>query len=201
MAYRKTEKVQAQLEAKRSLIVACAVDVVAKSGDGALVEATAARAGVSAGLLYRYFADRDELFAAVVAYVQARDIAEMRQSAEIETTPLTALAFAVAALYRQFDSAHMVRTMAAAPSYRLAIRAELERLMRLADLGTGPKDRALIAAAVMGVLFGIFEADEAGTRNRAPTALLFVLRGIGLSDNQARKILARGWGHSLAGAV
>ncbi len=202
MAYRKTEKVLAQLQAKRELIVASAIDVICRSGDGnGLMELAAARAGVSVGSVYNNFADRYDLSAAVVAHVQARDLAEMKAAAEAEAAPLMALAFAIAAFYRQLENPQLVRTIAAAPAYRLAIRGELEKLLRAADLGTGPKDRALLAAALMGVLFGVFEADEAGTRNRAPTALLFVLRGIGLTDSQARKILARGWGGVTAGAV
>lgn len=201
MAYRKTEKVLAQQKAKRELIIACAIDVIARSGDGALIDGTAARAGVSVGLLYNYFPDRNELFNATMTYLAARHIAEMQAAAAAETTHLMALAFAIATLYRQFDSQQLVRTMAAALHYRIAIRGELERLLRLADQGVGPKDRALLAAAIMGVLFGVYDAVDAGSRNRAPTALLFVLRGVGITDAEARRILARGWGQTLAGAV
>jgi len=68
MAYRKTEKVLANLEARRNSILASAIDVIARSGmDGLTTDAVAARAGIAAGLMYKYFPDKTELVAAVFA--------------------------------------------------------------------------------------------------------------------------------------
>jgi len=81
VAYRKTEKVLAQLEAKRNSIIASAIDVIGKSGmDGLTTDAVAERAGISNGLIYNYFPDKTELLAAVVAKCLERDLAAMKEA-------------------------------------------------------------------------------------------------------------------------
>src|SRR5258707_14208662 len=98
MAYRKTEKVLASMEARRNSILASAIDVITKSGmEGLTTDAVAERAGIAAGLTYSYFADKDELIAAVIAHLLARDVAAMKGAAGIEKDdPLQALAAAMA---------------------------------------------------------------------------------------------------------
>jgi AcrR family transcriptional regulator len=85
MAYRKTEKVLANLEARRNSILASAIDVIAKSGmEGLTTDAVAARAGVAAGLMYNYFPDKTELVAAVFAKLLARVAEALGVKREIE---------------------------------------------------------------------------------------------------------------------
>lgn len=63
MAYRRTEKVEARLAATRERIVKAALSLVARGGYGAAgMPAIAAEAGVSTGLLYRYFPSKADLF-------------------------------------------------------------------------------------------------------------------------------------------
>ena len=96
MAYRKTEKVLANLEARRNSILASAIDVIARSGmEGLTTDAVAERAGVATGLMYKYFPDKAELIAAVVAHLLARDVAAIRDAAQAEKDPLHALAAAM----------------------------------------------------------------------------------------------------------
>src|SRR5258707_3356476 len=187
MAYRKTEKVLANLEARRNSILASAIDVIAKSGmEGLTTDAIAERAGIAAGLTYSYFADKDELIAAVIAHLLARDVAAMKGAAGIEKDPLQALAAAMAVFFGRMDNAHLVRAMAGAPVYQLGIRGELERLIRGADLDLAPKARTLAAAGAVAALYGFFGVSVT-PKNSAPAALLFGLRGIGVSNRMARE--------------
>src|SRR5258705_10485654 len=100
MAYRKTEKVLASLEARRNSILASAIDVIARSGmEGLTTDAVAARAGIAAGLMYKYFPDKTELIATVTAQLLARDIAAMRKAAAAEKDPVPALAAAIVGVF------------------------------------------------------------------------------------------------------
>src|SRR5882762_11885316 len=178
MAYRKTEKVLANLEARRNSIIASAIDVIAKFGmEGLTTDAVAERAGIAAGLMYKYFPDKAELIAAVVAHLLARDLAAIRDRANEEKNPLDALAAGAAVFFGRLDNAHLVRAMTGAPVYQLGIRAELERLIRAANLDLAPKARTLAAAGAVAALYGFFGVSVT-SKNSAPAALLFVLRGI-----------------------
>jgi AcrR family transcriptional regulator len=189
MAYRKTEKVLAALEARRSSILASAIDVIAKSGMESLTtDAVASRAAIGVGLIYKYYPDKTELVAAVVAHLLARDLAAMRSAADGEKDALQALAAAIAAFFARLDNAHLVRAMTGAPVYQLGIRVELERLIRATNLDLTAKGRTLAAAGALGALYGFFGVSD-GSKNRAPAAVLFALRGIGVSGAVARKVL------------
>ena len=198
MAYRKTEKVLANLEARRNSILASAIDVIARSGmEGLTTDAVAERAGVATGLMYKYFPDKAELIAAVVAHLLARDLAAMKAWTDTKKDPLQALATAIAIFFGRMDNAHLVRALSGAPVYQLGIRGELERLIRAAGLDLAPKARTLAAAGVLGALYGFFGVSD-GSKNRVPAAVLFALRGIGVSDAVARKTVARMYGQALA---
>ena len=200
MAYRKTEKVLANLEARRNSILASAIDVIARSGmEGLTTDAVAERAGVATGLMYKYFPDKAELIAAVVAHLLARDLAAIRDAAQAEKDPLHALAVGVAVFFGRLDNAHLVRALSGAPVYQLGIRGELERLIRAAGLDLAPKARTLAAAGVVGALYGFFGVSGT-SKNAAPPAILFVLRGLGVSDATARKVLARMYGQAMVPA-
>jgi AcrR family transcriptional regulator len=103
MAYRKTEKVLAQLEAKRNSLIAAAIDVIEKHGlDGLTTDLVADRAGVAAGLLYRYFPDKTELLAAAVAQCLERDLTAMKEASNTFGLPgaVSALASRLVLNYR-----------------------------------------------------------------------------------------------------
>src|SRR5258706_14963223 len=132
MAYRKTEKVLANLEARRNSILASAIDVIARSGmDGLTTDAVAARAGIAAGLMYKYFPDKTELVAAVFAKLLARDLAAMRDRANEEKDPLRALAAVIAVFYGIAQSP-LARACGANPIYCKGIEDELYGLIRAA---------------------------------------------------------------------
>lgn len=75
MAYRRTKKMEARLAATRERIVRAALSLVARGGYGAAgMPAIAAEAGVSTGLLYRYFPSKADLFDEVFRRASQREI-------------------------------------------------------------------------------------------------------------------------------
>jgi len=143
MAYRKTEKVLAQLEAKRNSLIASAIDVIEKVGlDGLTTDLVCERAGVAAGLLYRYFPDKTELLAAVVAQCLERDLTAMREQSI--TGAVSILASRWVSNYR------VISQIGRFPAYREGIRRELARLIRASEAAESP---AILASVAYGALF------------------------------------------------
>src|SRR5207244_3437835 len=60
------------------------------------IAAVAARAGIAAGTVYRYFPSKTEMVTALVAAVSQGEIAAMRRAADAAPGPLSALAAAIA---------------------------------------------------------------------------------------------------------
>jgi AcrR family transcriptional regulator len=152
MAYRKTEKVLAQLEARRASIIASAIDVISKHGlEGLTTDSVAARAGIAVGLIYKYFPDKTELLAAVVAQLLDRDRAAMKEA--------ESLAEAIGTLFhRAATNYRLMSTISQLPAYREGMKRELARLIRATD----PTEIAgLLSAVVYGA---IFEAAALGPR-------------------------------------
>ncbi len=188
MVYRKTEKVLAGLEAVRNAIVASAIDIIRKSGPAALtMEAVKDRAQCSTGALYSRFGDLDELMAVVTSTMLERDVATIR--ALPSRDHVRALAGAVLVLYARLQAPNLLRALVDQPAYRLGVRAELERLIKAAGVEATPKDRSIAAAGALGAIAGLIDVCD-GSASRAPAVLLFVLRGIGLSEIAARKAVA-----------
>src|SRR4051812_33722682 len=100
MAYRKTEKVLAGIEQRKTRLLWAASREIAKHGlEGLTTDGVAARAGLAAGLLYKYFPDKVELVNAVVAAEVKTQLEAMAAAAEAEHYPLNALASALAVFY------------------------------------------------------------------------------------------------------
>lgn len=168
MAYRKTEKVLAQLEAKRAGIIAAALDVIEKGGLEALVlDNVAARAEIAVGLIYRYFPDKTELLAAAVAQLLARDLAAMREAGTLEK----GISFLITRLRLGY---RLMSTIGQQPAYREGIRTELARLIRATEPA---ESAALLAAAAYGAIFEA--AGYVRPRDEATLALV-VLKAIGV---------------------
>lgn len=200
MAYRQTAKVLAQLEAKRNLIVASAIDVIAKVGmEGFTTDMVAARAGVAAGLLYKYFPDKAELLAAVFAHLLARDLAVIRERISVEKDPLNALAAAIAVFYTRLTWLHLVRAAMAAPLYEKGIRDEFERLIRACGVDASQKEIKWAARATLGAIVAM-TASHGREDERASMAVLYALRGIGIGNATARKVVARMYGSAMVPA-
>ncbi len=80
---------------RREQIVGAALTAVATHGAGVGMEEIAAAAGTSKTVVYRYFADRTELHAAVCARVAARLLTELREALLSSPSPRHMLAAAI----------------------------------------------------------------------------------------------------------
>src|SRR5215510_10566386 len=96
MAYRRTERVLHRLAARHAAIIAAAGELAAESGmDAVQIVPVAARAGIAAGTVYRYFPSKTELVAELVAGVAEREVAAIRRAAAAAPGPLSGLAAAI----------------------------------------------------------------------------------------------------------
>ncbi|MFD3596590.1 TetR/AcrR family transcriptional regulator [Nocardia sp. NPDC058640] len=79
MVYRRTPAVQARLDAQRALIVQGATAVLSRDGFAGLsMAAVAGEAGIATGTVYKQFANKAELVAAVFDTVVAREVDAVR---------------------------------------------------------------------------------------------------------------------------
>ncbi len=213
MPYRQTENVVRRLAARREAIVAAACDVAAESGMAAVqIAPVAARAGIAAGTVYRYFPSKTELVTALVAAVSMREVAALANAATAAPGPLSALAatiatFAARALARRRLAFALIgepvepEIDAARASYRRALAAEFEQLIAKAVAGghLPDQDAVLAASALFGALSeGLVGPlappvgdDPAKARARMQMLTLFALRGLGVLDARARGLVVQ----------
>ena len=96
MAYRRTERVLQRLAARHDAIIAAARELAAESGmDAVQIVPVAARAGIAAGTVYRYFPAKTESRCRAGRGRAEREIAAIRQAAGRRAGPLSALAAAI----------------------------------------------------------------------------------------------------------
>src|SRR2546428_12329529 len=97
MAYRRTEKVALRLAARHDAIIAAARTIAGENGMAAVqIAPVAARAGIAAGTVYRYFPSKTEMVAALVAALAEREMTALESAANAAPGPLSALAAAIA---------------------------------------------------------------------------------------------------------
>jgi AcrR family transcriptional regulator len=213
MIYRRTENVVRRLVARQEAILEAARALAAEGGMAAVqIAPVAARAGIAAGTVYRYFPSKSELVAAVVAAVSERELAAMRRAADGAPGPLSALAAALTTLAaRALGRRRLAWAVIAEPvdpeidavrlGYRKALAGELEtRLAAAIRAGQLPEQDVRIAApALVGALLeGLVgplapdAAASAGTARDAVQALtLFALRAVGIVDAHARGLVVQ----------
>ena len=213
MAYRRTANVIRRLSARHDAIVDAARAAATAGGMAAIqIAPVAARAGVAAGTVYRYFPGKIELVGALVESVADREIAAVRRAGDAAPGPLSALAavivtFAARAL-RDRKLAWAViaepvdgETDAVRQQYRKALAEEIESRIRAAiDGGHLPEqDAELAASALVGAqLEGLIGplapagiADTARAREAVQAVTLFALRGLGVVDARARGLVVQ----------
>lgn len=212
MPYRRTENVTRRLAERREAIVAAARAIAAEGGMAAVqIAPVAARAGIAAGTVYRYFPAKTDLVAAVMTAVSERELAAMRAAADAAPGPLSALAAAVTTFAgRALQRRRLAWAAIAEPvdpdidamrlAYRQALVAELEKRLA-ACIGAGhlaEQDVRLGAAALVGALIeGLLGplAPDAPTPADARAAVqaltLFVLRAVGIVDARARGLVVQ----------
>ncbi len=213
MAYRRTENVLRRLNARHNAIVRAARDVAADGGMAAIqILPVAARAGIAAGTVYRYFPGKANLVTALVESVSERELAATRRAAEAAPGPLSALAAAIATFAaRALRQRRLAFAMIAEPvdaeidavrlGYRRALTGELRTLIEAA-IGGGhlpEQDAAIAAPALVGALIESLVGplapdvanDPAKTREAVQALTLLALRGLGVVDARARGLVVQ----------
>jgi AcrR family transcriptional regulator len=210
MPYRRTESVTRRLAARQAAIVAAAGESAREGGMAAVqIAPVAARAGIAAGTVYRYFPGKTDLVAALLAEISAREIAALRRAADVAPGPLSALSamimtFAVRALRdRRLTFAAIAEPVdAELDAERLKFRKALagEFALRIAAASAGghlpDQDSALAAAALLGLLIeglvGPLAPDAANREREVVQSLaLIALRALGVADARARGLVVQ----------
>ena len=165
MAYRRTPRVQARLDAQRDALVAAAAEILAEAGyAGCSITAVAARAGVAAGSVYTHFRSKAELAAEVFRTVVTREVDAVRTAAA--TGPAAERVAAVIETFagRALKSPRRAYALLAEPVDPAvdALRLEFRCAYRdvIADaIGAGVRDgelpaqnAAVVAAALVGAI-------------------------------------------------
>src|SRR6201998_3303522 len=96
MPPRRTDTAAPRLAARHAAIVAAARAAASEGGMAAVqIVPVAARAGIAAGNVYRYFPGKTDLVAALLAEIAEREIGALRKAAGVAPGPLSALAAAI----------------------------------------------------------------------------------------------------------
>jgi len=210
MPYRRTEKVVRRLAARHDAIVAAARQVASEAGISAVqIAPVAARAGIAAGTVYRYFPAKSDLLTALLAEITEREIGELRRAADRAPGPLSALSasimtFAARALRnRRLTYAAVAEPVdaevdAARAALRTALAGEFAARIRTAiESGYLPdQNSSLAAAALVGLLvdglIGPLAPDPAGREREIVQFLTLVgLRALGVADARARGLVVQ----------
>jgi AcrR family transcriptional regulator len=213
MPYRRTENVSRKLAARQTAIVAAARALAEEEGfAGVQIAAVAARAGIAAGTVYRYFPGKTELIAALIAAHTAAEVAALERAGNAAPGPLSALAATLATFAtRMLAGRRLAFAMIAEPvepaldavrlTYRGALVRQFEMRVRAAlDRGYLPaQDAPISAAALVGALTegligpgaSLPPADPDKVRPRAQSLTLFALRGLGILDARARGLVVQ----------
>jgi AcrR family transcriptional regulator len=210
MPYRRTDNVVRRLAARHAAIVAAARAAASEGGMAAVqIVPVAARAGIAAGTVYRYFPGKTDLVAALLAEIAEREIAALRKAAGVAPGPLSALAaaimtFAARALRdRRLNFAAIAEPVDAELDVeRLAFRKALaeEFASRIAAAAAGghlpAQDAVLAGNALLGLLveatIGPLAPDAAGReRDVVQSLALIALRALGVADARARGLVVQ----------
>ena len=184
----------------RQALLDAALEVLAADGEGFSVVDIAARAGVSHGTFYNYFADREELVAALVpllvesfAAQAAAEIDESEPAARFAV--ITARALAVAA-----EAPELVRVALRLEAVQRALLAEGPLAYLRDDLAAGhaagrfdgPPDDGTLDVVLGALLLAARRIvdDEAGLDHRR-TVIRRLLVALGVSPGEAEAIADR----------
>ncbi len=210
MPYRRTANVERRLAARHAAIIAAARQAASEGGMAAVqIAAVAARAGIAAGTVYRYFPGKTDLVAALLKEIAEREIAALRRAADIAPGPLSALSaaimtFAMRALrHRRLAFAATGEPVdaeldAVRLSFRKALAGEFSARIAAAVAGghLPEQDAKLAGLALVGLLIealiGPLAQDAAGReRVLLQSMTLFALRALGVADARARGLVVQ----------
>ena len=196
MAYRRTPRIQARLDAQRAALLTAAADLLAEGGYAACsIAAVSTRADVAAGTVYTHFAGKSELVAelfrrlvsaevdAVRTAVAARHDALEQCTAVIETFAGRALKQprrAYALLAEPVDPAVDALRLEFRCAFRDVLAAAVADGVRSGQLP--PQNAEIVAAALVGAigeaLVGPLAAG-ADDPDTVPTLVRFTHRAVG----------------------
>src|SRR5271154_3568854 len=210
MPYRRTENVARRLAARHDSIIAAARQIAGEGGMAAVqIASVAARAGVAAGTVYRYFPAKTDLVAALLEEISENEIGALRRAAASAPGPLSALSAAIMTFAaRALRERRLAFAAIAEPvdaeldAVRLAFRKSLAAefgariAAAIADGRLPEQDTAMAAAALTGLLIegliGPLAPDASGReREIVQTLTLTALRALGVADARARGLVVQ----------
>lgn len=200
MAYRRTPRVQARLDAQRLALLDAATDLLGERGyAGCSITAVAARAGVSAGSVYTHFTNKAELIADVFRAAVGREVDAVRAAARGHPSAAAQVdavieTFAGRAL-KQPRRAYALLAEPVDPvvdelrlEFRLAFRDVIATAVR-SGVTSGelpPQNPEIVAAALVGAigesLVGPLAAGQ-DDPDTVPTLIAFAHRAVGGTDH------------------
>lgn len=210
MPYRRTENVVRRLAARHDAIIAAARQMASEGGMAAVqIAAVAARAGIAAGTVYRYFPAKTDLVAALLSEIAQSEIGALRRAVAGAPGPLSGLSAAImtfaarslrdrklafAAIAEPIDA----ELDAARLKFRKSLAAEFaERISAAIAEGRLPQQDAEVAAAgIAGLLIegliGPLAPDPSGReRDIVQSLTLAALRSLGVADARARGLVVQ----------
>lgn len=212
MPYRRTENVVRRLAAREQVILTAATELAAEGGMAAVqIAAVAARAGIAAGTVYRYFPSKTDLIAELVAAVAGRELDAMKAAGDAAPGPMSAMAASISTFAsRALSERKLAWAVMGEPvdpqvdamrlDFRQSLAAELEGRIGIAIAGRHLPDQdarvaapALVGALMEGLLGPLAPTyDDAGqAREAVQTATLLALRALGIIDARARGLVAQ----------
>jgi AcrR family transcriptional regulator len=213
MAYRQTDQIRERLAARHDAIIAAARALAGERGmDAVQIVPVAARAGIAAGTVYRYFPAKTTLVEALVSAHAEIELTALRRAADAAPGPLSALAAAIVTLaartlrQRRLSWAVIGEPVEAeidrarAP-FRQMLTAEMEQRVaaavtekQLPEIDAALAARALVGAlleALIGPLAPDVGTDAAKGREVVQMIGLLALRGVGIPDARARGLVVQ----------
>ena len=210
MPYRRTDNVVRRLSARHDAIIAATGQIAGEGGLAAVqIAAVAARAGIAAGTVYRYFPAKTDLVAALIEEMTEREMGALRRAAAGAPGPLSALSAAIMTFAaRALRDRRLIYAVIAEPAdaelgaargnFRQSLAAEFSgRIAAAAAEGRLPEqDPALAAAALTGLLveglIGPLAPDPSGREREVVQSLtLTALRALGVADARARGLVVQ----------
>ena len=210
MPYRRTENVVRRLAARHDAIITAARRMASEGGMAAVqIAAVAARAGIAAGTVYRYFPAKTDLVAALLSEIAEGELSALQRAAAGAPGPLSGLSaaimtFAARALRdRKLAFAAIAEPIdaeldAARLKFRRSLAAEFAGRITAAIVeGRLPQqDAEVAAAAITGLLIegliGPLAPDPSGReRDIVQSLTLAALRSLGVADARARGLVVQ----------
>src|SRR3954452_13390256 len=195
MAYRRTPRVQARLDAQRAARVDAAALILGEDGyAGCSITAVAARAGVASGTVYTHFRSKADLAAEVFRSIATREVEAVRAAARQGTAVERTVAVIETFAGRALKSPRRAYALLAEPvdpavdELRLAFRRAFRDVIAdaidrgITDGELPPQDASVVAAALVGAvgeaLIGPLVTGGPDP-DTVPTLIQFATRAVG----------------------